>query len=385
MVMSGSFTRIQGNTRSMESFPTEEKRHHSSDTQRKHQESFAEDRTVSGYKHNQAELLPDGRGQILHKNTQRLAPPSIRIQQARPQKVYSSPSIVPAGSVTGRSLTLVISIMCFLACLTSIAVYMINESARAWIKDLSSEVTIQIEQRGNETERILGKVADYLKVSKGIKSARPLNIEETTQLLEPWLGKIDGLNALPIPRLIAIELDRGQNISLEVLKQDLNQKFEGVSLDDHRQWQSQIRTLTRSLAFGGITVLLLMAAATTAIIVSATKSSMASNREIIEVLHFVGATDRFISREFEKHFLRLGIRAGCVGATLAVLVFVSIPLLMQTLSGGPSISADIHRLIGSASMNTASVLLLGIVVVIISAICVLTSRIGVSRILNARH
>jgi cell division transport system permease protein len=41
--------------------------------------------------------------------------------------------IVPAGSVTGRSLTLVISIMCFFACLTAGAVYMMNQSASAWL------------------------------------------------------------------------------------------------------------------------------------------------------------------------------------------------------------------------------------------------------------
>ena len=28
------------------------------------------------------------------------------------------------------------------------------------------------------------------------------------------------------------------------------------------------------------------------------------NREIIEVLHFVGAQERFIAHEFEKHFLK---------------------------------------------------------------------------------
>jgi cell division transport system permease protein len=46
--------------------------------------------------------------------------------------------IVPAGSVTGRSLTLVITIMCFLACLTAGAVYMMNQSASAWLRDIAS-------------------------------------------------------------------------------------------------------------------------------------------------------------------------------------------------------------------------------------------------------
>ena len=61
---------------------------------------------------------------------------------------------MPPDSVTGRSLTLVISIMCFLACLTAGAVYMINESANAWLKDIASEVTVQIEPRENiDTEK----------------------------------------------------------------------------------------------------------------------------------------------------------------------------------------------------------------------------------------
>ena len=96
------------------------------------------------------------------------------------------------------------------------------------------------------------------------------------------------------------------------------ERFKGVTLDDHRRWQQQIRTITRSFALGGLAILLLVGAATTAIIVSATKSAMASNREIVEVLHFVGATDRFIAREFERHFLRLGVRAGIVGAIWAM-------------------------------------------------------------------
>ena len=105
----------------------------------------------------------------------------------------------------------------------------------------------------------------------------------------------------------------------------LGQQFKGVTLDDHRRWQQQIRTITRSFALGGLAILLLVGAATTAIIVSATKSAMASNREIVEVLHFVGATDRFIAREFERHFLRLGVRAGIVGAIWAMFVFLIMP------------------------------------------------------------
>src|SRR5689334_19300022 len=62
----------------------------------------------------------------------------------RGRKIKTTAPVVPPGSVTGRSLTLVIAIMCFLACLTAGAVWMIKESADAWLKDISSEVTVQV-------------------------------------------------------------------------------------------------------------------------------------------------------------------------------------------------------------------------------------------------
>jgi cell division transport system permease protein len=102
------------------------------------------------------------------------------------------------------------------------------------------------------------------------------------------------------------------------------------------------------------------------------------------VLHFVGATDRFIAREFEKHFLRLGVRAGLVGAGFALLVFLLMPTIIQLLGGGAVTLTELHRLVGSGSLDLAGYVLMGIVVVVVAALCMLTSRIGVFRILNSK-
>ena len=293
--------------------------------------------------------------------------------------------IVPAGSVTGRSLTLVISIMCFLACLTAGAVYMINQSANAWLSDIASEVTIQVEHRENmDIEKTLKEVTAFVARQPGISTARALSVDTSTGLLEPWLGQSDALKSLPVPRLVAIEIDRAAPPKLDELRSALGKQFKGVSLDDHRQWQQQIRTVTRSFALGGLAILALVAAATMAIIISATRSAMASNREIVEVLHFVGATDRFIAREFEKHFLRLGIRAGLVGAGSAMLVFLVMPPVMELLGGGSVTSVELNRLLGAGGLDAAGYVVLGMVVVVIAILCTMTSRLGVFRILNHR-
>ncbi len=294
--------------------------------------------------------------------------------------------IVPAGSVTGKSLTVVVSIMCFLASLTAGAVYLVNQSAAAWFENISSEVTVQIKPiEKADIEKRVTQVALFLAKQPGISRVKPLTTEDSASLLEPWLGHTDVLTALPVPRLIALEIDRKTPPDLQVLSANLENSFKGVVLDDHRHWQEQIRTVTRSLALGGITLLILMAAATTAVIVSATKSALASNREIVEVLHFVGATDTFIAREFEKHFLALGIRAGFVGALSAMAIFVFMPVIMRIVGGNVVTAAEIRRLVGSASLDLPGYLLLMIVVVVIAALCMLTSRYGVYRILHTKR
>jgi len=298
-----------------------------------------------------------------------------------------SAPIVPAGSVTGRSLTLVITIMCFLASLTAGAVYMMNQTASEWMRDMAGEVTVQVEPRQRaDVDRLVAEVVAFLSRQPGISQARALSLSDTTQLLEPWFGQSEALSALPVPRLIAVELDRSNPPSnFDGLRAALANSFPGTSLDDHRRWQRQVRTITRSFALGGLAILLLVAAATTAIIVSATKSAMASNRDIVEVLHFVGATDRFIAREFERHFLRLGVRAGIVGAIWAVLVFLGMPAAMELLGGGSVTMAELRRLVGVTSLDLWGYLLLAIVVMVIAGLCMVTSRIGVYRILNSQH
>jgi cell division transport system permease protein len=304
----------------------------------------------------------------------------------RGKKMKTTAPVVPPASVTGRSLTLVISIMCFLACLTAGAVWMIKQSADAWLRDIASEITVQVEPKENvNIDTSLGEVTAFLEKQRGIVSAKPLSLETSTDLLEPWLGSSDALKSLPVPRLIAIEVDRNTPPDLTEISAALSRDFKGVSLDDHRRWQQQIRAVTGSFALGGLAILALVAAATTAIIVSATKSAMASNREIVEVLHFVGATDKFIAREFEKHFLRLGIKAGMLGALCAMIVFLCMPTIMDLLGGGNLGQAEMQRMIGSGALDAGGYLLLGIVVAIIAALCMVTSRVGVYRILNGKH
>ncbi len=294
--------------------------------------------------------------------------------------------IVPPGSVTGRALIWVIAIMGFLSSLTAGAVYMIDDSRRAWLSDVASEVTVEVKPEGaaEEVDARARDVTAFLNGQNGVTNVTLLTLEESADLVEPWLGQVSAVQDLPFPRLIAVRLDVNDPPDITALRGALQTRFPDAVLDDHRAWQQQIRRVTGSLALGGLAVMALMAAATIGIIVSAARSAIASNKDIVEVLNFVGADERFIARQFELHFLKVGIKAGVVGAVGAALVFLSLPVLTDFLSGAAT-DIELRRLIGTGRLDPLGYASIALVVVIIAAICSLTSRIGVRRILNAQN
>ncbi|MEM7191868.1 MAG: ABC transporter permease [Pseudomonadota bacterium] len=305
---------------------------------------------------------------------------------ARLPERFQAPSsqIVPPASVAGRALTAVIAIMTFLACLTAGSVYMVHQSASAWVDDIASEVTVELNPlETDDIEKKMTLVALFLAKQPGVTRVKPMSADDSASLLEPWLGSTAALSALPVPRLIAVEIDRSDPPDTEAIGKVLTENFEGVTLDDHRRWQSEIKLITRSAALGGIVLLGLVAAATIAVIVSATRSAMATNRGIIEVLHFVGANDRFISSEFERHFLGLGVRAGLVGALAASLTFLLLPFMLYLLGGGTVTEAETRRLLGNGELDIGGYLLLVLIVAVVAALCMLTSRLGVFRVLKS--
>ena len=133
-----------------------------------------------------------------------------RAARARARGEAPAP-IVPPGSVTGHSLTLVISIMCFLASLTAATVYMINQSADAWLHDIASEVTVQVEPReGADAEALAQEVAVFLARQRGVRTApraQPAGLHRPARALARPIRRPEDA---PVPRLVAVEVERAR-------------------------------------------------------------------------------------------------------------------------------------------------------------------------------
>src|SRR5262249_49558524 len=128
------------------------------------------------------------------------------------------------------------------------------------------------------------------------------------------------LDALPVPRIIVLRLASGTPPDIAALRAALAARIAGVSVDDHRGWVDRMRAMANTAIAGGIAILALMLTATVLSLAFATRGAMATNRPIVEVLHFIGARDRFVARQFQGHFLVLGLEGGAIGGGAALAV-----------------------------------------------------------------
>src|ERR1700729_1010892 len=230
--------------------------------------------------------------------------------------------LVPASSIAGRALVIVIAIMTFLACLTAGGAILVAGASQDWRGEGSREVTIQIKPApGQDIEAAVAKATETARMANGVANVRALSKQESEQLLEPWLGNGLDLTELPIPRLIIVRMLDLKAPDIAALRNALAAQAPGASLDDHRLWLARLDTMADAIVILASLLFVLMIFAMTMAVGFATRGAMAGNREIIEGLHFVGAADSYISRPFQAPFLRLGLKGGLLGGLLAAAFF----------------------------------------------------------------
>jgi cell division transport system permease protein len=288
-------------------------------------------------------------------------------------------NVIPESSIASRALVIVIAIMTFLATITTGGAILVRQSAAQWGNQVAQEITIQVKPAGGRNiETDMTSATNLLKGFPGIAEVRPFDRQDSARMLEPWLGKNIGFDELPIPRLIAVKPSQ-QGVKLDALAQKLREANIPTIIDDHRLWRERLASMTNGLLLVAFLVLVLVIAAMILAIAFATRGAMAGTKDIIGVMHFVGAHDRFISREFQTHFFRLGLKGAVAGGGIAIIFILGIGYIAQRWMAGPG-AEQVESLFGSFSLGWPNLIFLAMMSI---AIAILVGR--VSRFIVYRH
>jgi cell division transport system permease protein len=290
--------------------------------------------------------------------------------------------LVPVDSAGSRSLVAVIAILTFLAALCAGAAELVSAGSAQWRSSVAREVTIQVRPTPQrDVDADVARAVELARADPGVTDVRPFDKGESERLLEPWLGSGLDLAELPVPRLIVVKVASGGRVDLSALKARLAEETPNASLDEHALWLARLSAMASTVVAIGIVLVALVLLATGLAVAFATRGAMAGNKGVVEVLHFVGADDAFIAREFQNRFLSLGLKGGLVGGVGATLFLAALGVAASAWRATPQ-GDQIEALFGAFDLGWRGYVVTLVIALIVSLVTGAVSRVTVRRYLR---
>ena len=239
-------------------------------------------------------------------------------------------------------LKIMISISVFLFAVTLAGVLAINSMLVNWNASILGSLTVQIvpvsnADRQKAQEEILKqeqRAVSLLEAMPEAKRVTPLNDGQLQSLLRPWLGDDVDINELPMPRLIDVKLKSGAEINFKQLAEKLATVAPQASLDNHKLWLNKLINFAAGLKVLALAVLLLVIGVTSGAIFYTTQTSLGLHKDVIEILHIMGAKDTYIAQQYAGRTAWLGLIGGIIGVVIAIPIIFLIAHLAGQIEGG---------------------------------------------------
>jgi cell division transport system permease protein len=223
--------------------------------------------------------------------------------------------LLPVEDVREAALFFVVGALCFLAALAALSAKSTYGAAKSWTAEVQGELTVSlpdVDRRGaDEASELIAQI-------DGVREARVLSKDEIDALLEPNFGSRGLPESLPLPQLIAVEADPAVPDMGPTIARHLTEAGIANAVDEHADWAGDVRRVLSVARLTALIAVALLVSTAVAVIAFATHAALLARRDIVDVLHLAGARDRFIAGLFERRFWVLGLRAGSVGALMAL-------------------------------------------------------------------
>ncbi|MBX7147140.1 MAG: hypothetical protein K1X44_07515 [Alphaproteobacteria bacterium] len=230
--------------------------------------------------------------------------------------------------ISARFLPWIIGFMVYLAMLALAGALLLNDIAIRWNNNLMGSLTVQIPpsdpDNPNDHKKQLNKIFETLQNTEGITEVRILSIDEIDNLLEPWLGSQASKANLPIPDLIAVKYMSHAIPDLGTVKKSLISINPDVVLDDNHSWMKGLIPFADSIRLLAYILVFIITFACILTVIFVTRTGLSIHRKVVHIMHIVGAQDIYVAKQFQSHALRLGLKGGILGGSIAFLTLFGI-------------------------------------------------------------
>jgi len=229
-------------------------------------------------------------------------------------------------------LTLLIGLMMYLAVLALAASFALSAMTARWSTGLENSVTIEIPAESadgsimshEEIKTLTTQVAGMLENNVAVKDVHILSDEELIELVQPWLGADLLLNNIPVPGLISVTLTNNEDGTPAFIEKRVQEIAPRGRVDTHEAWLKDLLRFTGALQMAAALLTIVIGATTATAVAGAVRARMAVHNEEVQLLHLMGAADRYIARQFQRHSLILSMQGGAAGMVAGILTLLLI-------------------------------------------------------------
>lgn len=229
-----------------------------------------------------------------------------------------------------RLLPWVIGLMVCLACLLLSVSISISQAMRHATQDISRSFQVEIPYQQQGQQALATQVVERLKRMPLVASARLLPESELAKLVEPWFGDSARLVKLPMPSVIEARLKEqapSDASPYEAISRELQGIAPSVRVEGQQGWVGDFSRMASSLQWLLLLLSLLIIASTVVMVVLVARNSLKLHFKTVNILHLIGARDRYILQQFERHGLLIALRGALIGMGFALCCFLIVSML----------------------------------------------------------
>ena len=150
-------------------------------------------------------------------------------------------------------------------------------------------------------------------------AAHRLTRAELAAALQPWLGEEPGRPALTLPAVFSLPADPPPD-----LEQALARAAPGALVSRDTVWQQRLALLAGGLQACAALAVVMVACVAAGVVAITTRTSLATHRDAIEIIHNLGADDGSIAGPLARRVTLLALAGAVAGTLLAALLVAAL-------------------------------------------------------------
>ena len=245
----------------------------------------------------------------------------------------------------GGPMPWVIAIMVALTVVAASGALALSNMVSTASGDVAGRATVQvIEPDPASRAAQVRRIESVLAQDPAVAGFRVIPEADIAELLEPWLGTDEEMEAVPLPALIDLELrGRSDRQVYERLEAALKEVAPQARIDAQSEWLAPVLSALSALKWMALALIAMLGFVAAAAVWLAARNALGGNRDTIEIVHLLGGSDDQIARIFQRSILLDAIAGGALGlvagGAAVLLLGRQFSALQSGMVAGGSLSA----------------------------------------------